>query len=454
MSGALRFGRVEVHPERRELRVDGKTLALGSRAMEVLLLLVQHRDRLVTKDELLERVWPGLVVEENNLQVHVSALRKAMGAQAIATVAGLGYRFALEQTTADAPAAPAVPAAEAPTAGHHVLVADDNKVNRLLLARSLELMGHRVSTAENGRQALERVRAGGVDLMLLDLEMPEMDGFALLETLHADAELRDLPVIVTSSVEGVAPMARCIELGADGILHKPVNPTLLKARVSSSLERQRRRQEQRSLIARLRSQMPAAPAPALRPTDAPRHTEATVLALRLTGLAGRDADAAATLELLDACHTLLREAVTGHGGQLISDRGDGLLAVFGHRAAQADQGPLEATRAALEMLEMLDMLGAERAALGQSAVHCAIGLAAGDVLVGTAGERWVCVGDAVQRAAALQSLAEGTGAGTGAGHPVLLDDAVHAAVAARVACEPVKAGPLAAPKGKVHALRS
>lgn len=456
MSGFQRFGSVEIHPDRRELRMDGKTLTPGSRAMDVLLLLVQHRDRLVTKDELLERVWPGLVVEENNLQVHVSALRKLLGSQAIATVPGLGYRFALEPSTGPAEPAPARPADEAPAEGHHVLVADDNKVNRLLLARSLELMGHRVSTAENGRQALERVRAGGFDLLLLDLEMPELDGFALLETLHADPELRELPVIITSSVEGVGPVARCIELGADDFLHKPVNPTLLKARVAASLERRRARQEQRALVARLRAQLPATPARAAAAApaaEAPRRTTATVLALRLPDLAAAD-DAAASLELLDACRTLLHDAVNSHGGQLVGEPGDGLVAVFGHRATQADAGPMEAVRTALEMLEMLDMLNAERGALGQPAARCAIGLAAGEVLVGPSGARWVCIGEPVQRAGTLQTLAEAAGRAANGEHTVLLDEAVHAAVAGRVACEAVKPGSVAVPKGGVHALRS
>ena len=83
-----------------------------------------------------------------------------------------------------------------------VLIADDNKVNRLLLSRSVELLGHRVMLAENGRIALEKLQSEPFDLLLLDIEMPELDGFAVLEQLKADPHLRDLPVIVTSSVEG------------------------------------------------------------------------------------------------------------------------------------------------------------------------------------------------------------------------------------------------------------
>src|SRR6202043_2932636 len=85
-----------------------------------------------------------------------------------------------------------------------LLVVDDNKVNRLLLTRSLELQGHAVAAAENGRVALEMLRREAFDLLLLDMEMPEMDGFQVLEQLVNDRKLHDLPVIVTSSLEGIA----------------------------------------------------------------------------------------------------------------------------------------------------------------------------------------------------------------------------------------------------------
>src|SRR5438552_14751477 len=112
-----------------------------------------------------------------------------------------------------------------------VLIADDNKVNRLLLSRSVELLGHRVMLAENGRIALEKLRSEPFDLLLLDIEMPELDGFADLEQLKADLRLREVPVIVTSSVEGLGNIVRCINLGAEDYLPKPVNLMLLKARI-------------------------------------------------------------------------------------------------------------------------------------------------------------------------------------------------------------------------------
>ena len=109
-----------------------------------------------------------------------------------------------------------------------LLVVDDNRVNRLLLGRALEQLGHTVTFAENGREALEALRQRRVDLVLLDIEMPEMDGYQVLEALAADPHLRDIPVVMMSSVEEVDSVARCIEMGAEDYLFKPVNPVLLR----------------------------------------------------------------------------------------------------------------------------------------------------------------------------------------------------------------------------------
>lgn len=115
MQASYRFERCEVRPAERQLLVDGVPAPLGARAFDLLLYLLAHRDRMVPKDELLAQVWPGLVVEENNLSVQVSALRKLLGRQAIATVSGRGYRFALpvHETSAAAQPQPALPAGRA-----------------------------------------------------------------------------------------------------------------------------------------------------------------------------------------------------------------------------------------------------------------------------------------------------------------------------------------------------
>ncbi len=114
MPEAYRFGAVEIRPAERQLVVEGRPAALGSRAFDVLLALVERRDRVVTKNELLDLAWPGLVVEENNLQAQVSALRRVLGPRAIATIPGRGYRFTIAEGGPTKDAASESRAAEKP----------------------------------------------------------------------------------------------------------------------------------------------------------------------------------------------------------------------------------------------------------------------------------------------------------------------------------------------------
>ncbi len=132
MQGSVRFGRFEVQRTQRKLLCDGRVLAVGARAFDLLLALIDRPDRLVTKSELLDFVWPGLVVEEANIQVQVSALRRLLGADAIATVPGFGYRFALAaETPIEAPARSGAPApAEAAVAWHNLPAAVASLIGR------------------------------------------------------------------------------------------------------------------------------------------------------------------------------------------------------------------------------------------------------------------------------------------------------------------------------------
>lgn len=133
----LNAGRIRLLPAKRQLFVDGEAVTVGARAFDLLLALVERADRVVTKHELLDVVWPGLVVEENNLQVQVSALRKALGANAIATVPGRGYRLALAfdasgaaATAAEAGPADAPPPAAAPRLPGNVPAPADALIGR------------------------------------------------------------------------------------------------------------------------------------------------------------------------------------------------------------------------------------------------------------------------------------------------------------------------------------
>ncbi|HSB64436.1 MAG TPA: SpoIIE family protein phosphatase [Thermoanaerobaculia bacterium] len=134
----------------------------------------------------------------------------------------------------------------APGAPARLLVVDDVEVNRDLLMRRLTQQGHEVEMAANGREALDVLRSGkAFDLVLLDVMMPELDGYQVLEALRADATLRSLPVIMVSAVNEVESVVRCLEAGAEDYLSKPFNPALLRARVGSTLEKKRLRDVER-----------------------------------------------------------------------------------------------------------------------------------------------------------------------------------------------------------------
>lgn len=140
----------------------------------------------------------------------------------------------------------------------HILVVDDNKVNRTLLARYLAREQHQVSLAENGRQALEMVAGGQYDLVLLDLMMPEMNGFEVLQHLKASAEWRDIPVIIISALEEIDSVVACIEAGAEDYLNKPFNPVLLKARINASLDKKFFRDQEIAYLANVKKVTDAA----------------------------------------------------------------------------------------------------------------------------------------------------------------------------------------------------
>jgi len=134
-----------------------------------------------------------------------------------------------------APVLAAVPKGEAA----RVLIVDDLEVNRDLLARRVQRLGHTVAFAASGREALVQLRAAPFDLVLLDITMPDMDGYEALAQIKADPVLAMVPVVMVTAIDGVDSVVRCLELGADDYITKPFNPLVLKARVESSLSKKR-----------------------------------------------------------------------------------------------------------------------------------------------------------------------------------------------------------------------
>jgi adenylate cyclase len=325
-----------------------------------------------------------------------------------------------------------------------LLVVDDNKVNRLLLTRSLEVQGHSVASAENGRVALEMLRREPFDVVLLDMEMPEMDGFQVLEQLVNDRQLRDLPVIVTSSLEGVANVVRCIELGAEDYLSKPVNPVLLKARIGASLEKKRLRDQQKELMRRF-----ATPEVAQDLQDSGfslggKLVHASVMFSDIRGFTAlaESQPPEETIELLNTYYALMFDAISGHGGVVTLMMGDGLMSVFGAPMPLPDHGE-SAVRAAQEMVELIDLFNLEREAEEKPPIKIGIGIASGEMVAGYTGTNqratYTCIGDTVNLAARLETHTKV------AQRTILIDQATRAALSERVTVEPLGQVPL---KGK------
>ncbi len=320
--------------------------------------------------------------------------------------------------------------------GSRLLVADDNKVNRLLLSRSLEVLGHRVASAENGRVALEMLRAEHFDLLLLDMEMPELDGFQVLEQLVADKHLHDLPVIVTSSLEGVAHVARCIELGADDYLPKPVNPVLLKARINSSLEKKRLRDQQKELVKRFATSEVAQDMQQSGFALGGKRVTGTVMFSDIRGFTSmvEAQTPEETIELLNTYYTLMFDAISGRGGVVNQMVGDGLMAIFGAPKA-LDDNCGSAVQAALDMIELIELFNLERVAAKKAPVHIGIGIATGDMIAGYTGTQqratYTCIGDAVNIAARMEAHTKV------AVRPILIDGDTRAELGERFALEPL-----------------
>lgn len=142
-----------------------------------------------------------------------------------------------------------------PTPKGRILIVDDEKLNRLLLSTNLKGSGYAVEEAVNGEDALEKVREQLFDIVLLDLIMPGIDGYEVLETMKSDSDLRHIPVIIVSAMDEMDSLVQCIELGATDYLFKPFDPVLLHARLNSSLSVKRLRDQEIAYTQQLEQQL-------------------------------------------------------------------------------------------------------------------------------------------------------------------------------------------------------
>ncbi len=289
-----------------------------------------------------------------------------------------------------------------------ILLADDNRVNRLLLARGLEQQGHTVIFAEHGREALELLRSRQFDLLLLDVLMPELDGYQVLAELKADPQLRDLPVIMTSALDELDSVVKCVEMGAEDYLNKPINAVLLNARINASLEKKRLRDQQRELISKFATREVAEELLASGFSLGGKHVEASAMFcdIRSFTTIAEAREPAETIELLNDYYTLMMDAIGGEGGVVNQMVGDGLMAIFGAPVPREDHRR-RAVLAARQMVAMIGLFNEEQATQGKVQIRIGVGVASGNVIAGYTGTAhratYTCVGDTVNVAARLES---------------------------------------------------
>ena len=301
-----------------------------------------------------------------------------------------------------------------------MLIVDDNRVNRLLLTRALEQNGHHVSNAENGKIGLEMLRAKSYDVVLLDIDMPVMNGFEVLEALLEDEELRYLPVIMTSASDELDRVVKCIEMGAEDYLVKPLNPVLLRARVNASLEKKRLRDEQRKLFRTFAT--PAVAEQLLRDgfTLGGKYVTASIMFCDIRSFTplSEKHEPAEIIELLNDYFALMFDAITANNGTVNQMQGDGLMAIFGAPVYYENHSE-QAVNAALEMVELLRAFNEQRILQNKGEVRIGIGIATGKVIAGYTGTQhratYTCVGDTVNLAARIESHTKVVG------KPILID---------------------------------
>ena len=291
--------------------------------------------------------------------------------------------------------------------GGRVLVVDDTAFNRRLLVRLLTSIGHETLEAENGREALALLRdpaVAPVDVILLDIVMPEMDGYETLEALKTDPQLLDLPVIVITGVDELASVVRCIQMGAADYLPKTVDPEILRARIGASmsakrlhdLERETLEQQRRLLatIDRQRSELARFLSPqvaALVSSDdgeamlAGHRREITAMFCDLRNFTSfsEAAEPEEVLGFLRAYHGVMGPLIVEHEGTLEHFAGDGFMTFFNDPVLQPDHAA-RAVGLAVAMREHFRELSAEWRKRGH-VLEIGVGIATGYATLGRIG---------------------------------------------------------------------
>ncbi|KIC15190.1 adenylate/guanylate cyclase domain-containing protein [Leisingera sp. ANG-Vp] len=299
----------------------------------------------------------------------------------------------------------------------NILVVDDVEANRRLLARRLKRDGHQVWTADGGLSALDVLSRQSFDLILLDLMMPDINGFDVLARLKEDILLHDIPVIMISALDEIESVARCIEAGADDYLPKPFNPILLQARISAALEKNRWRERERHYLAQvqlekqkykdlLHSILPQQIVTRLNggeTTIADRHSDVSVLFSDIVGFTEMSAKLppAQVVYYLNRIFSGFDEIAAELGVEKIKTIGDAYMVAAGVPDSRDDHAQVT-VEMALRMLALIEELTLEM----DHPMQIRIGVHSGPVVAGIIGSHrflYDVWGDTVNLASRLET---------------------------------------------------
>jgi adenylate cyclase len=298
-----------------------------------------------------------------------------------------------------------------------LLVVDDKESNRDLLSRRLEKQGFRVEVATHGVQALEMIRHNSYDLVLLDIIMPEMDGYEVLATLKSEEDFRHLPVIMISALDEIDSVVRCIEMGAEDYLQKPFNQVILQAKIFASLERKRLRDREHAFLQKLQEEQEKSeklllnilPKPIADRLKSGEHTiadsfpEVTVMFSDLVKFTELSTGISPTqlVERLNEIFLAFDLLADKHGLEKIKTIGDSYMLVGGLPTPRADHAQAVAAMA-LDMFTAIEEVNHKN----RSNFKIRVGIHTGPVVAGVIGKNkfnYDLWGDAVNIASRMES---------------------------------------------------
>jgi len=336
---------------------------------------------------------------------------------------------------------PAMPKSRDQSASGRILVVDDTEANRDLLSRRLSRNGHVVDKAESGQSALQAVKASKYDLILLDLMMPEMNGFEVLARLKADPAVQHIPVMMISALDEIDSIVSCIEAGAEDYIPKPFDPVLLSARIEASLERKRLRDREEAYLNQLKVEqsktesllfniLPETIIRRIRQGEveiADRFTEATILFSDLVGFTGL-ANRCSPSRIVEILNNLFStfDALAKHLKlEKIKTIGDAYM-VAGGLPEQSPHHAIAVADMALGMIEAVEATGSRF----EEKLEVRIGIHSGEVVAGLIGRHrsiYDVWGDTVNTASRLES--------SGLPNRIQISDATYHKVKDAFSCE-------------------